>query len=127
MVMQEGVEAAIGGGVESITMMQRDSSPEPVGAGAATRRLHGDGRHGRGRRQALQASAAQAQDEYVARSASSASRGRSRTGFFTDEIAPMQVTRAILDKKTGEKVGEEDGAASSATSATAPTRRSKAC
>ena len=29
MVVQEGVEAAIGGGVESITMMQRDSSPNP--------------------------------------------------------------------------------------------------
>src|SRR4249920_1739775 len=27
MVLQEGVEAAIGGGVESITMMQRDQSP----------------------------------------------------------------------------------------------------
>src|ERR671916_1761823 len=29
MITQEGAEAAIGGGVESITMMQRDSSPNP--------------------------------------------------------------------------------------------------
>src|SRR5207248_2811553 len=29
MVLQEGVEAAIGGGIESITMMQRDQSPNP--------------------------------------------------------------------------------------------------
>jgi len=29
MVLQEGAAAAIGGGVESITMMQRDSSPNP--------------------------------------------------------------------------------------------------
>ena len=29
MVLHEGVEAAIGGGVESITMMERDSSPNP--------------------------------------------------------------------------------------------------
>src|SRR5438093_6445986 len=29
MVVQEGVEAAIGGGVESITMMQRDMVPNP--------------------------------------------------------------------------------------------------
>src|ERR671918_2461714 len=29
MVMHENVEAAIGGGVESITMMQRDQSPNP--------------------------------------------------------------------------------------------------
>ena len=30
MVMNEGVDVAIGGGVESITMMQRDNSPNPV-------------------------------------------------------------------------------------------------
>src|SRR5215831_395617 len=29
LVLQEGVDAAIGGGVESITMMQRDNSPNP--------------------------------------------------------------------------------------------------
>src|SRR2546426_12194581 len=29
MVLQEGVEAAIGGGIESITMLQRDNSPNP--------------------------------------------------------------------------------------------------
>ena len=29
LIINEGVEAAIGGGVESITMMQRDSSPNP--------------------------------------------------------------------------------------------------
>src|SRR5258706_2784844 len=30
MVLQEGVEAAIGGGVESITMMERGTSPDPL-------------------------------------------------------------------------------------------------
>src|SRR5262249_58707677 len=29
MIVQEGADAAIGGGVESITMMQRDLSPNP--------------------------------------------------------------------------------------------------
>src|SRR5918999_1250913 len=29
MVLQEGTDAVIGGGVESITMMQRDNSPNP--------------------------------------------------------------------------------------------------
>jgi len=29
-------------------------------------------------------------------------------GFFTDEIVPIAVRRAVLDKKTGEKIGEED-------------------
>ena len=54
-IMHEGAEAAIGGGVESITAsanVKRD--PEPVGAGAQARRLHGHGRHGRGRREAVQ-------------------------------------------------------------------------
>jgi acetyl-CoA acyltransferase len=30
-----------------------------------------------------------------------------QSGFFKGEIAPIEVTRAILDKKTGEKIGEE--------------------
>ena len=38
----------------------------------------------------------------------------------------MQVTRAMLDKKTGEKIGEEP-CASIATSATGRTRLSTAC
>src|SRR4029077_7704688 len=29
-------------------------------------------------------------------------------GFFKDEITPIQVTRAILDKKTGEVIGNEE-------------------
>src|SRR5205809_4409011 len=33
MVVQAGIEAAIGGGVESITMVQRDNSPNPWAAG----------------------------------------------------------------------------------------------
>jgi acetyl-CoA acyltransferase len=31
-----------------------------------------------------------------------------REGFFADEIEPMRVTRAVLDKKTGEAIGEEE-------------------
>src|SRR5262249_17695850 len=31
-----------------------------------------------------------------------------REGFFAGELAPMQVTRAVLDKKTGEAVGMEE-------------------
>jgi len=31
-----------------------------------------------------------------------------REGWLKDELAPMQVRRAILDKKTGKPVGEED-------------------
>jgi acetyl-CoA acyltransferase len=49
----------------------------------------------------------QAQDELSLASQQRTARGQ-REGFFKDEIAPMQVRRAILDKKTGKPVGEED-------------------
>jgi acetyl-CoA acetyltransferase family protein len=48
----------------------------------------------------------QAQDEYSLISQQRVARAQ-QDGFFTGEIAPIQVTRAILDKKSGEKVGEE--------------------
>jgi acetyl-CoA acetyltransferase family protein len=106
MVVQEGVEAAIGGGVESITMMQRDQSPNPwvqarhpglymvmgVTAEVVAKR-YGIGR--------------QSQDEYALVSQQRVARGQA-DGFFAGEIAPIQVRRAVLDKRSGEKVGEED-------------------
>jgi acetyl-CoA acetyltransferase family protein len=105
MVTQEGVEAAIGGGVESITMMQRDSSPNPwvkehypglymvMGETAEVVAQ----RYNVGRR---------TQDEIALGSQQRIARAQ-QDGFFKAEIAPIEVTRAILDKKTGEKVGEE--------------------
>ena len=53
MVMHEGVDAAIGGGVESITMMERDNSPNPWLVEHLPGALHGHGRDRRSRRQAL--------------------------------------------------------------------------
>jgi acetyl-CoA acetyltransferase family protein len=105
MVLQEGVEAAIGGGVESITMMQRDSSPNPwvkehypgiymaMGdtAEIVAKRYHVSRR---------------AQDE-VSLVSQQRIAAAQQSGFFKGEIAPIEVTRAILDKKTGEKIGEE--------------------
>jgi acetyl-CoA acetyltransferase family protein len=49
----------------------------------------------------------EAQDEYALASQQRTARAQ-QTGFFAGEIAPMQVRRAILDKKTGEPTGEED-------------------
>ena len=106
-----------------ITMMERDSKPNPWVKEQGTRHLHGHGRHGRGRGQALQRSAAQAQDEYSLSSQQRTARAQ-QEGFFKEEMAPMQVTRAILDRKTGEKTGEET-TTSTRTSATGPTRRWK--
>jgi acetyl-CoA acetyltransferase family protein len=106
MVIHEGVDAAIGGGVESITMMVRDSSPNPwllehlpalymaMGETAeVVARRYGIGR--------------EVQDELSLLSQERTARAQA-DGFFTGEVAPMTVRRAVLDKKTGQKIGEED-------------------
>jgi acetyl-CoA acyltransferase len=49
----------------------------------------------------------QAQDEYSLASQQRTARAQ-QEGFFKEELAAMQVKRAVLDKKTSEKVGEED-------------------
>jgi acetyl-CoA acetyltransferase family protein len=49
----------------------------------------------------------QAQDEYALVSQQRIAKAQ-QDGFLRDELAPMQVRRAVLDKKSGEKVGEED-------------------
>jgi acetyl-CoA acetyltransferase family protein len=105
MVTQEGVEAAIGGGVESITMMQRDTSPNPwvkdhhpglymaMGETAeVVAKRYGVTRD--------------AQDQLSLASQQRIARAQ-QEGFFADELAPLDVTRGVLDKKTGEKIGEE--------------------
>ena len=106
MVLVEGAEAVIGGGVESITMMQRDNSPNPV-----VKEQHpglymamGDTAEVVAKRYHV---SRLAQDEYSLVSQQRVARAQ-QDGFFAGEIAPIQVRRAILDKKTGEKVGEED-------------------
>jgi acetyl-CoA acetyltransferase family protein len=106
MVVHEAVDAAIGGGVESITMVQRDNSPNPwvldhlpgvymaMGetAEVVAKRYH---------------ISRDAQDDYAFESQQRTARAQ-RDGFFAGEIAPMQVRRAILDKTTGEAIGEQD-------------------
>ena len=106
MVLLEGVEAVIGGGVESITMMQRDNSPNPV-----VKEQHPGLYMVMGETAEVVAKrynvSRLAQDEYSLVSQQRVARAQ-QDGFFAGEIAPIQVRRAILDKKTGEKVGEED-------------------
>src|SRR3954471_16554102 len=106
MVIAEGADAAIGGGVESITMMERDKSPNPwvLDHHPGVYMVMGDTaevvakRYGIGRRQ---------QDEYSLCSQQRIARAQ-QEGFFNEEIAPMKVRRAVLDKKTGEQIGEEE-------------------
>lgn len=105
MVLQEGAEAAIGGGVESITMMQRDTSPNPwVNEHyPGLYMVMGDTAEVVAKRYKV---SRRAQDEVSLISQQRIANAQ-RSGFFKGEIAPLEVTRAILDKKTGEKVGEE--------------------
>jgi acetyl-CoA acyltransferase len=106
MVLVEGVESMIGGGVESITMMQRDNSPNPV-----VQEQHPGIYMTMGNTAEIVAKRYQvsrlAQDEYSLVSQQRVARAQ-QDGFFAGEIAPIQVRRAILDKKTGDKIGEED-------------------
>src|ERR1043166_6918934 len=49
----------------------------------------------------------QAQDEFALASQQRTARAQDE-GFFKEELAPLQVVRGIVDKKTGEIVGKED-------------------
>jgi acetyl-CoA acyltransferase len=105
-IVGEGVDAIIGGGVESISLTPRDYHPNAE----LLERLPGlymvmgvtaevvAKRYKIGR---------QPQDEYALLSQKRTARAQ-RKGFFDDEIAPIRVTRAILDKKTGEVTGKEE-------------------
>jgi acetyl-CoA acetyltransferase family protein len=106
LVMHEGVDAAIGGGVESITMMERDNSPNPwlMAKKPELYMAMGETAEVVAKRYGI---TREAQDEYSLISQQRIAKAQ-HNGFFKDELAPMQVRRAILDKKTGQKIGEED-------------------
>jgi acetyl-CoA acyltransferase len=105
-IISEGVDAAIGGGVESITMLTRDNNPHPVllekmpgiymvmgnTAEVVAKRYKIDRR---------------SQDEYSLLSQQRTARAQ-KEHFFDSEIAPITVTRGLLDKKTGEMVSKEE-------------------
>jgi acetyl-CoA acetyltransferase family protein len=106
MVLQEGIEAAIGGGVESITMMVRDASPNPW-----VEERHPGLYIAMGETAEVVAKrykiSRRAQDELALASQQRTARAQQQ-GLWSDELAPIQVRRAVLDKKSGEKIGEED-------------------
>ncbi len=106
MVMLEGVEVAIGGGVESITMMQRDNSPNPwvKERYPGLYMVMGETAEVVAKRYGISRAA---QDEYSLVSQQRVARAQ-QDGFLAGEIAPIEVRRAVFNKQTGEKVGEED-------------------
>jgi acetyl-CoA acyltransferase len=105
MVVREGADAVIGGGVESITLITRDNSPSPVVKERypGVYMVMGETAEVVARRYGI---TRDAQDEYALVSQQRTARAQAE-GFFADELAPIRVTRAILDKKSGEKIGEE--------------------
>jgi acetyl-CoA acetyltransferase family protein len=106
LVMNEGVDVAIGGGVESITMMERDQSPNPwvLEHVPGIYMAMGDTAEVVAKRYNV---TRQAQDEYSLVSQQRTAKAQ-QDGFFRDELAPMKATRALFDKKSGEKIGEEE-------------------
>lgn len=105
-IMYEGAEAAIGGGVESISLVKRDADPHPqllqrkpgiymemgVTAEVVAKQYE---------------ISRQLQDEYSLASQQRTARGQEED-FFNAEIAPMRVSMALLDKKTGERTGTQE-------------------
>lgn len=106
MVINEGANVVVGGGVESITMMQRDNSPNPwlVEHLPSLYMVMGETAEIVAKRYGI---SRQAQDEYSLVSQQRTARAQ-QDGFFGGEIAPIRVTRATFDKKTGQTVGEEE-------------------
>ena len=105
-IINEGVDAAIGGGVESISVIPRDSSPNPVlqEKMPGLYMVMGDTAEVVAKRYKI---SRHAQDEYSLLSQQRTAHAQ-KEGFFEGEIAPMRVTKAILDKKTGEHIGKEE-------------------
>jgi acetyl-CoA acyltransferase len=105
-IINEGADAAIGGGTESISMTQRNREPNPWLAEhkPAIYMVMGDTAEVVAKRYKV---SRRAQDEYSLESQQRTARAQ-KDGFFQGEIAPMRVTKAVFDKKTGEKVGTED-------------------
>ncbi len=102
-IIHEGADAAIGGGVESISLVPKDIDPHPSLI---------DSKPGLYMQMGVTAEivakrynvSREAQDEYSLASQQRTARAQQEE-FFLGEIAPMKVSMAVLDKKTGEKMG----------------------
>lgn len=105
-IVNEGAQVSIGGGVESISMTPMNVSPHPAVMSKAPgiyMRM-GDTAEVVAKRYKI---SREVQDEYALASQQRTARAQ-QEGFFAGEIAPMKVTMAVLDKKTGEKIGTQE-------------------
>jgi len=105
-IILEGAEAAIGGGVESISMVQRDVSvhTELMQKKPGLYMEMGVTAEVVAKRYSI---SRQVQDEYSLASQQRTARAQDED-FFNDEIAPITVTMALVDKKTGEQAGTKN-------------------
>jgi len=105
-IVNGGADAAIGGGVESITMTPRNHDPNPrlLEKAPGVYMVMGETAEVVAKRYKI---SRQVQDEYSLLSQQRTARAQ-REGFFQDEIAPMRALRATLDKKTNEVIAKED-------------------
>lgn len=106
-IMHEGADVTIAGGVESITMtasIKTDVNPWILEHKPALYMAMGDTAEVVAKRYKV---SRQAQDEYSLLSQQRTARAQQEK-FFDEELAPMKVTRGILDKKTGEVVSREE-------------------
>ena len=108
-IINEGVDAAIGGGVESISMIPRDYNPHPglLEKMPGLYMVMGNTAEVVAKRYNV---TRESQDEYALLSQQRTARAQ-QEGFFDAEIAPMSVTRGILDKKSGEVTSKEEATA----------------
>ena len=108
-VMLEGSEVVLAGGVESITQWMtgaREFPPNPwINEHKPELYMQmGDTAEVVAKRYGI---SREAQDEYALRSQQRTAAAQQR-GFFDAEIAPIQVTRGLFDKATGQLSGTED-------------------
>ena len=105
-IVAEGAEAAIGGGVETISLIVRDNDPSPAVKQKypGLYMVMGETAEVVAKRYQI---SRRAQDEYSLISQQRTARAQ-QEGFFAGEIVPMKVTKAVLDKKTGAVIGTEE-------------------
>ncbi|MEX2112250.1 MAG: thiolase family protein [Pirellulales bacterium] len=106
-IINQGVDAILAGGVESITAISgRRSEPNPVlkEKMPGLYMVMGDTAEVVAKRYNI---SREAQDEYSVSSQVRIARAQAE-GLLDEEIAPMKVTRGIIDKKSGEIVGKEE-------------------
>src|ERR1041384_1358709 len=110
-IVNEGLEVAIGGGVESITANAKSALDPKIVVNPKVQEhkpgiymVMGNTAEVVAKRYKI---SRETQDQYALTSQQRTTKAQ-QEGFFAEELAPLKVTRARLDKKTGEVTGEEE-------------------